>query len=400
MAKHSMGERVGQSGAGRHRAYRQITKFRAFVGLSAVAGLLLVGSFGALAGGAGAAVPGPARVPATPANAAKAKPPVFAYYYLWWSTDHWRSALGPHYPLSAAPRPLPARLDATGCHPKTNYAGNTLTDVPQTLYDQDTPGVIEADVRQAAAAGLTGFAVNWVGTGTSGQNSKSVIYSSRLQALVDAVHKVNAQGIPFKLWLSYKASAATLSLSHIDHDFGYLLGKYGKDPAFDRSLSPKLTIIWQGSRKYSVSALQAMSKKYRSAARILGDEKQWSNTRAPYLDGDAYYWSSQNPYANPQSFAQLAALARQVRASGRNLDGTAKVWVAPFTPGYDKELAHGSSCVPRKGGQTLKVLFTGNAGTHPDAFGLISWNEVTEGTYIDPMTRYAGQSLAVLKALR
>jgi hypothetical protein len=73
--------------------------------------------------------------------------------------------------------------------------------------------------------------------------------------------------------------------------------------------------------------------------------------------------------------------------------------VAPFAPGYDKQLAGGSSCVPRRGGGTLKTLFTGNAATKPDAFGLISWNEITEGSYIDPMTRYGTQDLDVLRTL-
>ena len=158
-------------------------------------------------------------------------------------------------------------------------------------------------------------------------------------------------------------------------------------------------MIWQGSRKYSVSVLQAVSGQYRTKFRILGDETTWSSARAPYLDGDAYYWSSQNPYSNPQSFGQLATLAKNVRASGSNPDGSAKVWVAPFAPGYDKQLAGGSSCVPRKGGQTLKTLFDGNAATHPDDFGLISWNEITEGSYIDPMTRYGSTDLNMLSAV-
>lgn len=68
-------------------------------------------------------------------------------------------------------------------------------------------------------------------------------------------------------------------------------------------------------------------------------------------------------------------------------------WVAPVTPGYDKQLAGGISCVQRKGGQTLKTLFDGDAATKPEDFGLIRWNEITEGTYIDPMTCYGSQDL-------
>jgi hypothetical protein len=326
-------------------------------------------------------------------------PRVFAYYYLWWSLNHWTSALGPNYPYQASPLPLPARLDAAGCNPTSNYSGNTLTDVPKKLYSQDDAGFIEADVRQAAAAGLTGFAVNWAGTGSATQTVTGNPYSRRLQMMVDAVHTVNAQGIPFKLWLSYKASAVVLTQSYISNDLAYFYSKYGNDPAFDRVQSAKPTVIWQGSRKYSLSVLQAVSSQYRAKFRVLGDETTWSTSRAPYLDGDAYYWSSQNPYANPQSFSQLSTLANAVRASGRNLDGSTKVWVAPFAPGYDKQLAGGSSCVPRKGGQTVKALFDGNAATHPDDWGLISWNEISEGSYIDPMTRYGATDLNVLSSV-
>ena len=211
---------------------------------------------------------------------------------------------------------MPATLDATGCNPTSNFTGNSLTDVPQQIHGQDDPGFIETEVREAAAAGLAGFAVNWAGTGSTTQTVTSNPYSKRLQILVDAVHKVNAEGIPFKLWLSYKSSASILSQSQIDADLGYFLSHYGNDPAFDRLRSNKVTIIWQGSRKYPISVLQAITPKYRSQARILGDETTWSADRGAYLDGNAYYWSSQDPYHNPQSFQQISALAAAVRGSG------------------------------------------------------------------------------------
>ena len=227
--------------------------------------------------------------------------------------------------------------------PRADTPGNQLTDVPTALYSQDDPGFIEADVRQAAAAGLAGFAVNWSGTGNSAQTTSDSVYSRRLQAMVDAVHKVNSEGIPFTLWLSYKASAKTLSTAAILGDLGYFVAKYGKDTAFDRTLSPKPTVIWQGSRKYcGLRACCGQRQVPARALRLIGDEKTWSTARSPYLDGDAYYWSSQNPWANPQSFGQLATLASTVRASGPNPDGSAKVWVAPAAPGFDTQLIGGS----------------------------------------------------------
>ena len=337
-----------------------------------------------------------APVPAAAAANGAAKP-VFAYYYLWWSKDHWIAMLGPHYPANASTLPLPAVLGSNGCSARSVYRGNELTDVPSRLSSQDDPGVIEADVRQAAAAKLTGFAVNWLGNGSASQGANSTVYNRRLAAMVKAVHKVNAEGIPFKLWLSYRASATRLSTSWILGDLNYFTRTYGADSAFDHSTSHKPTVIWQGSRKYSVSVLQAVNQSIRPRVRLLGDEYNWTRGRASFLDGDAYYWSSQDPWANQQSFGQLASLAASVRASGRNPDGTAKMWVAPVSPGYNKELSGGHNCVPRRNGATLRALFSGNNRTHPDAWGLISWNEVAEGTYVDPMRRYGLSSLVSVK---
>ncbi len=347
-------------------------------------------------GPAGPPVPSEPTAPPVPPGSG---PRIFAYYYLWWSADHWHQALGSSYPLTASPLPLPARLDADGCHPSASYPGATVTDVPARIYSQDDPGFIEADVREAAAAGLAGFAVNWIGTGTAAQSSSSNPYSRRLQAMVDAVHRVNAEGIPFKLWLSLKASASVLPPQAIANDLGYFARTYGTDPAFDRAPTGRPTVIWNGSRKYATATLRDISAAYRPSLRILGDETTWSADRAPYLDGDAYYWSSQDPYANPQSFDQLRALAAAVRGSGRNPDGSEKAWIAPLAPGYDKQLAGGGSCTPRRGGETLRRLFAGNGTTRPEAWALISWNEITEGTYIDPMTRYGRQDLDVVRSL-
>jgi hypothetical protein len=52
-----------------------------------------------------------------------------AYYYLWWSREHWHDKLGHNFPYGRSPLPLPATLNAAGCHAHSRYAGNSLTDV-------------------------------------------------------------------------------------------------------------------------------------------------------------------------------------------------------------------------------------------------------------------------------
>ena len=327
--------------------------------------------------------------------------PVFVIYYLWWSADHWRDRLGTNYPHTSASAPLPASLDAQGCGARSAYPGNKLTDVPGPGgYHQDA-ATIERDVRLAAATGVKGFAVNWNGSGTSGQTVDSNVYNRRLQWVFDAVHKINAEGTPFQLMLNYKASARKLSTAAIKGDLAYFTGRYGADRAMDHSYSNRPEMIWAGSWKYSPAELAAVAKDSRSKLFLIGDEKPstWTAGRAAQLDGASYYWSSQDPWGNPASFGQLRKLADAVHA-GTNPDGRRKTWLAPFTPGYNAQLLYGTStCVPRRDGQTMHQLFRGNKVTNPDGWTFISWNEISEGSYIVPLTRYGQKYTNELKTV-
>jgi hypothetical protein len=293
-------------------------------------------------------------------------------------------------------------MDTSGCNPHSLFAGNQLTDVPAALWSQDDPGRIEKDVRAAANAGLAGFIVNWAGTGTTAQTTTSTAYNKRLDAVFAAVRKVNSEGIPFRIWISYKVVPSPLTtVSYMSNDLAYLVRQYGNNSAYAHAYSTRPMLLWTGSRKYSASAVKTISDRYRSNFFIVGDEKlsTWTDGRSASLDGDAYYWSSQDPYNNPGSFTTLQKVANAVRSSGRNPDGTVKRWFAPLAPGYDATLLDGSPCVPRNGTQTLQRLFTGNAQSNPDGWALISWNEVAEGTYILSLQRWGGTYLNAVHAI-
>jgi hypothetical protein len=317
--------------------------------------------------------------------------PVFAFYYLWWSLQHWHDKLGPNYPYGANPLPVPASLPASGCPPTSLYPANQLTDVPPHLWSQDTPGQIESDERQAASAGLTGFAVNWVGGPT---------YDARLADAFRGADRLRGDGIPFSLVLSYKSSAKVLPLSTILGDLTYYRDHYASNPALYR-LNGEPVVILQGSHKYDDATLAAIDAAFGDTFRIIGDETPDSYTpeRGASMYGVSYYWSTQDPYANPASFGQLADFASAVRATPPNADGSAKVWWAPFTPGYDGVLLGDSTCIPRRNGETLKTLYDGNAATKPDGWTFISWNEIAEGTYVDPLQRYGDTYLQALRQL-
>jgi hypothetical protein len=316
--------------------------------------------------------------------------PVYAYYYLWWSANHWRNKLGPNYPYHISPPPLPARTDADGCNAVTNYAGNQLLDVGvNKLFNLDDPGIIQYDVQVAKNAGITGFWVNWSGNGTTTQTRTSVTYTPRLAETFAASSRVGG----FRNWVSYKA-ASMPSADYIINDLNFLYREFNTQPAWER-INNKPVVTFTGSRKYSDADVLRISRAVRDRMFLVGDESRATLTpaRIAMFDAITYYWSSQDPYGNPQSFAQIKEMGDKVHAAGKR-------WYAPVAPGYNSQLLNGSgNCVPRKNGETIRRIWNGNSASNPDGWGFISWNEIAENTHIRPMQKWGNTHLNVLSGL-
>jgi Glycosyl hydrolase family 71 len=315
--------------------------------------------------------------------------PVYVYYYLWWSSNHWKSKLGPNYPYSASQLPLPAKTDLNGCNSVSKYAGNHLLDVPGKLFDQDDPGIIEYDIKLAKNAGITGFWLNWSGTGTTTQTRTSVPYTPRLAEAFAASTRVGG----FKNWVSYKA-ASSQSADYIINDLNFLYKSFNTQPAWER-INNKPVVTFTGSRKYSDADVLKISQAVRDRIFLVGDEsyRTLTSARIAMFDAITYYWSSQDPYLNPQSFDQIKAMGRKVHAAGKR-------WYAPLAPGYNSQLLNGDgNCVPRKDGATIRKLWNGNLASNPDGWGFISWNEIAENTHIRPMRKWGRTYLDVLSGL-
>jgi len=77
-----------------------------------------------------------------------------------------------------------------------------------------------------------------------------------------------------------------------------------------------------------------------------------------------------------------------------------KYWIAPFAPGFDARLVGGTKAVPRKNGDTLRTEYAAALKSSPDALGLISWNEFSENTYVEPSKDFGRRYLDVLSELR
>jgi hypothetical protein len=275
--------------------------------------------------------------------------PVLAYYYQWFSYNSWDRAKI-DYPLAGR-------------------------------YSSDDVSIMKKHIAEAKSAGIQGFIVSWKSTPTNNQ---------RLEALIKV-----ARTTDFKLAIIYQGLdfyRKPLPVQRIAEDLDHFKQHYASDPVFDLFAKPLL--IWSGTWEYSASEIERVTTSVRDSALVLATEKspQGYERVARYFNGNAYYWSSVDPQTNSRYQERLNAMASTVHKSGG-------LWIAPFAPGFDARLVGGTREVPRRDGQTLRTEYNAAVSSSPDAMGLISWNEFSENTHVEPSERYGNSALQELTSL-
>ena len=294
-----------------------------------------------------AASPGPATPPASrPSKEDLGSMPLLAYYYIWFDTDSWKRA----------------KADQPVLGP----------------YSSDDPSVMRQHVEWAKAAGIDGFIVSWKST---------ALLDRRLEQLVSI-----ADSLDFKLVVIYQAldfEREPLGIEIIAEDLDHFIAEYARHPAFD--LWDKPVVIWSGTWRFTKAEIEDVAGIRRDRLLILGSERNLEGVArlTGSLDGNAYYWASVNPASNGRHEEKLRLMGEAVHDAGGR-------WIAPAAPGFDARLLGGSSVVPRDDGATLALEVDAAVRSLPDAVGLISWNEFSENTHIEPSRLHGDRSLQLL----
>ena len=275
-------------------------------------------------------------------------PPVFAYYYIWYQPTSWQRAKK-DYPLLGR-------------------------------YSSDDPVVLERHVAMAQAAGLDGFLVSWKGEGH---------LSNRLSQLVRIADRTG-----FKLGIVYQGldfDRNPLPVSRVAADLQSFADTYADDNAFDAFGQPVVVIT--GTERYTLAELRRATAGVRDRLRILASAKSVEEYRrtASVMEGDAYYWSS----ADPRS----AWHRDRLKAIGAAVHDDGGFWLAPAAAGFDARMIGGRQVIRREGGETLRVAMSSAASSDPDAIGVISWNEFSENSHVEPSEKYGAQELRALADL-
>ena len=275
--------------------------------------------------------------------------PVLAYYYIWFDHASWNRA-------------------------KTDYPA-------LGRYSSDDPAVMRTHIRLAKAAGIDGFIVSW---------KRTEALDRRLASLVQI-----AADEEFKLAVIYQGldfSRHPLPVDKIKADLTWFVDRYARTQVFRVFDEP--LVIWSGTWEFSASEVALVSKTVRSRVMLLASERNLAGYRriAPLVDGDAYYWSSVDPAIDRNHAAKLTAMGAAVHER-RGL------WIAPAAPGFDARLIGGHRVVERRNGAMLRGQFRTAVGSSPDAVGLISWNEFSENSHVEPSLEHGNRALDVLGEL-
>ena len=272
--------------------------------------------------------------------------PVWAYYYIWFDPSSWDRAK--------------ADLPAIG------------------TYTSDERAVMRDHIELARSAGIDAFLVSW-------KNTRKL--SERLARLVDV-----AKESDFHLGIVYQGLDFTrrpIEVRQVCADLLTFADLYAANPVF-RTWGTRPVVIWTGTDQFSSADQERCVAPVRDRLLVLASSRntaEWARASTVFA-GNAYYWSSVNPEKS-WYLSRLAEMGDAVHASGG-------LWVAPAAPGFDTRLTGGQSLVARDDGKTLSRELTGAVESHADAIGLISWNEFTENTHVEPSRSYGTTALQTL----
>lgn len=249
-------------------------------------------------------------------------------------------------------------------------------------YSSDDQEAMRYHVEWAKMVGIDGFIVSWKSTEKLDRRLDQLVEVSAAAGIRLAIIY---QGLDFEQNPRLTARVAG--------DLTRFADRYADNEVFDIFGRP--LVIWNGTWEYSRDDVAEVTRRLGDRLLVLSAARNVEDylRLADLVDGNSYYWSSVDPETHPGYPERLVEMGQAVHAQGG-------LWVAPAAPGYDSRPIGGTRVVERKDGETLRRQIAAAMQSSPDAIGLISWNEFSENTYVEPSEKYGVRYLQELADLR
>jgi hypothetical protein len=256
-----------------------------------------------------------------------------------------------------------------------------MPDRPVAPYASGQAEVIDRQVREARDAGIDAFISSWTGPGTETDKN--------FPALLDIAARRN-----FKATLYFETNHAAQH-GDVATQLQALLGKYVNHPAFLRWNGKPVVFFWSPQTLGGAAAWRGVRQRLDP-----GNSQIWSvdTTDQSYLDVfDTIHFFSAAKWNGNTDVARVNAQWRGIVDAYNKSHGTARMWTAGVTPGWDESRIqpprNPAKVFPRRDGAMYEEAWRGAMASNPEWITITSYNEWFEGTQIEPGAGYANKYL-------
>jgi hypothetical protein len=277
---------------------------------------------------------------------------VWAFYYPWWSLEHWESEI--------------------------------LLDHPETLYASNDPEAIKRQIEQAQKAGIDGFISSWWGPNSTDTDPN-------LQILLDEAQK---GGFSISIYFETLAEDGPLSEASIYDWLSYAIRSYGDHPAFYKINGSPLIVLWSSQAVPNETWQRIFTRLEGQGLHAYYLGLGFEDTNLDVFDG--YHLYGVFPYPDLEQVfttAEKSAHYYQLLNDGK----ISKFFAATVQPGYDDRLIpdREGQQQDREGGDYYRRTFEAALLSNPDWIFITSWNEWWEHTHIEPSTTWGDLYLQI-----
>jgi hypothetical protein len=254
-------------------------------------------------------------------------------------------------------------------------------------YDERDPAVLEYQILTAKAAGIDGFIADWYGPG----NSTDKMFAGLVKAAERYGFTVAICLEEKSFFPSYSQAKTRTEVEDVmRRQIEYALSQYASSTSYARSDGLPVFLIFSG---YGEGELGPNTLSREELGRVFDNFKDQkfllvrsTLDRLPAGAAKAcYIWSANwDSREGRESYYRATQTARA--------HGEVQYWMGGCSPGFDDTgvwgWGQGPRVLNRRGTATYEEQWNEVLRYHPDAVQIITWNDLEEGTTIEPTEEY------------